>query len=148
MKKTLAFLALSIAAVAAAIACEDQRSHVYSAQKYEADNACLDTYTPIEVVEGPTSDSNCTPTCITVNGALYVTTQCPPLPAIATESPADASPCLEALDAEAHEASCGDLGGGGDDGGDEAGDDGGDEGGDTDAGDDAADDVRDAGDGG
>jgi hypothetical protein len=145
MRIRAVFLGFSFVAFAAS--CEDQPSYVYSAQKYDPTNACLSSYSPIEVVNGPTSNATCAPACITVNGDTYVSTQCPPLPAIASEGEADASPCLEALDAAAQEVSCDNLGGGEEeDGGDEAGDE--DSGGEEDAGEDAAEDVVDAGDSG
>ncbi len=123
--------------VALAASCEDVRSYVYSARKYDATNACLNDYAAVEVVSGSGAEAYCPPTCFSVAGTIYVSTMCPPLPAAATALPADASPCSDALDAGAQEASCANAGGGGaQDASGEGGDDGGGEGGD-DAGEDA-----------
>jgi hypothetical protein len=141
MRTRLALLVVAVLLlVAAAASCEDQRSYVYSAQKFEADKGCLDTYTTVEVVQGAGANATCAPTCMSVGDSVFVSTMCPPLPAVATALPTDASPCLEALDAEVQEASCANAGSG-DDGGGEAGDDGGDDGGGDDGGGDASEDA-------
>lgn len=107
------------AGAAVAIACVDTESYVYSAQKYDSANDCVQAYQSIEVIDGKGAKSTCPKTCLDVNGELFVSTMCPPLPAIATAVPLDASACKAALEA----ASCDEPEDGGDDGGEEEGGD-------------------------
>ncbi|HEY8077983.1 MAG TPA: hypothetical protein VIF62_27845, partial [Labilithrix sp.] len=87
MKLRIVFALFSV--LAALASCEDVRSYVYNAQQYDATNGCLNDYSAVEVVEGSGSNAYCAPTCFSVGATVYVSTQCPPLPAVATELPAD-----------------------------------------------------------
>ncbi len=120
------FAAAAGAALTAGGACITTETYVYSARKYDPANACLQAYQSIETVSGKGARSLCAPTCLSVNGELYVSTMCPPLPAIATEVAADASDCKAALGAKSCDE---ETDGGNDDGGDEGGDGGNDDGG-------------------
>jgi len=88
-------LALALALVTIA-ACEGAESYVYTAQRYDPAGACLEPYAPVEVVEGPGVAATCPETCLTVGTEVYVTTMCPPLPAVAAELAADAEACIAA----------------------------------------------------
>ncbi len=94
----------TVAAVAGA--CLTTESYVYFAQKYDPTNDCLETNTPVEVVNGSGAGVSCPATCMTVGADLLVSTVCPPLPAIATEVPADASDCIAALAAAKRGGTC------------------------------------------
>lgn len=99
-------LAVAAGALTSVVSCEDAQSYVYSAQKYDPAAMCLATYKPVEVVNGSGASSTCPPACLTVGADLYVSTMCPPLPAIATAVEADASDCIAALAAVKAHASC------------------------------------------
>ena len=104
--------------------CLSTESYVYFAQKYDPTSDCLESYKPVEVVNGTGAGSKCRATCMTVGADLFVSTVCPPLPAIATEVPADAGDCIAALKAVQRGGTCdappdgGDAAAGGDGGGD------------------------------
>lgn len=120
------FLLLA-AGSALVVACIEDDSYVYSAQKYDAANACVGDYHAIEIIDGNGAKSTCPKACFEVNGELYVSTVCPPLPAIATSVASNTPDCKAALAAP----SCSAPSDGGDDAdGDE---DGGDSGGEPDA---------------
>jgi hypothetical protein len=95
-----------VAALAVAAACLSTQSYVYFAQKYDPTNDCLESYKPVEVVNGPGAGFKCEETCMTVGADLLVSTVCPPLPAIATEVPADAGDCIAALKAAKRGGTC------------------------------------------
>lgn len=116
-------LLLLAAGSALAVACIEVDSYVYSAQKYDATNACVGDYHSIEVIDGTGAKSTCPKACFEVNGELYVSTVCPPLPAIATAVASNTPDCRAALAAP----SCSEPADGGEDG------DGGDDGGEPDA---------------
>lgn len=109
-------LLLLAAGSALAVACIEVDSYVYSAQKYDAANACVGDYHAIEVIDGKGAKSTCPNACFEVNGELYVSTLCPPLPAIATAVASSTPDCKAALAAP----SCSSPGDGGEeeDGGD------------------------------
>jgi hypothetical protein len=86
-------------------ACLSTESYVYSAQRYDPTNDCLESYKAVEVVNGEGAGT-CPATCMTVGADLLVSTVCPPLPAIATEVPADASDCIAALKAAKQGGTC------------------------------------------
>lgn len=99
-------LALLGAAVTIVVACSDAKLYVYTAQKWNATDRCLESYTPIETVEGEGADAFCPATCLSVGGDLFVSTVCPPLPDNATRVPASDPECRDALAAEAQKRSC------------------------------------------
>ena len=100
------FFAAAAAGGAALVAsCLRTESYVYFAQKYDPTNDCLEKYSPVEVVNGAGADS-CATTCMTVGADLFVSKVCPPLPAIATEVPADAGDCIAALKAAKRGGTC------------------------------------------
>ncbi len=86
--------------------CLSARSYVYFAQKYDPTGDCLEAARPVEVVNGSGASGTCKATCITVDGDVLVSTMCPPLPAIATELPADAGDCVAALKAVKRGGTC------------------------------------------
>jgi hypothetical protein len=105
--------------------CISTDSYVYTAQKYDPTNDCVNAYAPVEVVNGSGASAKCAPVCLMVGTDVFVSTLCPPLPDIATAVDADAGACLAALAAAASGATC-DMPvvteGGTDDGGAEGGD--------------------------
>ena len=88
-------------------ACVGEEKYVYSARRYDAEAACLDPYAPVETVPGEGAGSRCPASCLTAGGEVYVTTMCPPLPAIAEAVPADAKECVAALAASKTGRTCG-----------------------------------------
>ena len=93
LRKTSIILVLALAAIAA---CEGADSYVYTARRYDPAGSCLEAYAPVAVVDGPGVAATCPETCLTVGPEVFVTTMCPPLPAIATELQADAEACIAA----------------------------------------------------
>jgi hypothetical protein len=87
-----------------AFACVRTEAYLYSAQKYDPAADCVTGYESVELVNGTGASSQCEPSCLSVNGELYVSTMCPPLPTIATEVPVDSGACVAALAAAAREA--------------------------------------------
>lgn len=85
-----------VAALGTIAACEGAESYVYTARRYDPAGACLEPYAPVEVVDGPPVAATCPETCLTVGTDVFVTTMCPPLPAVATELEADAEACVAA----------------------------------------------------
>ncbi len=98
---------MAVAACGAALlaSCLRTESYVYFAQRYEPTNDCLEKYSPVEVVNGAGAGS-CAAMCMTVGADLFVSKVCPPLPAIATEVPADAGDCIAALKAAKRGGTC------------------------------------------
>lgn len=88
---------LGLVALGATIAaCEGAESYIFTARRYDAAGACLEPYAAVEVVDGPGAAATCPETCLTVGTDVFVTTMCPPIPAIATELQADAAACVAA----------------------------------------------------
>lgn len=109
--RTLAAIVAGCAVAAAALcgalaSCVSAESYVYTAQRYDPNAKCLESYTAIEVVNGSNAYSACAPTCLRVGGDIFVSTMCPPLPSIATEVPSDESACGAALAAHNQSFSC------------------------------------------
>lgn len=113
--RSLGFVAATIAAAAAgaAASCITTETYVYTAQKYDEANDCLAAYTPVETVNGSGARATCPTACLSVGEALYVSTMCPPLPAVATPVGADAGACKAALAAAARGGTCDARGEGG-----------------------------------
>jgi hypothetical protein len=101
-----ALAAFATAATLSSGACIRTESYVYSAQKYDPTAACVAAYAPVELVNGPGAGSRCPATCLTVDGELYVSTMCPPLPSIASDVAADSTECKAALAAAATGGTC------------------------------------------
>ncbi len=102
MRKLTVPLVLTSALFAA---CGGAESYVYTARRYDPAGACLEPYAPVEVVDGTGAAATCPETCLTVGSDVFVTTMCPPIPAIATELEANADACALARAASA--SSCG-----------------------------------------
>lgn len=110
--------AVVAALVAAFVGCDEDPRYVYTARHFDSTAGCLDDYKPVETVPGDGVSALCPESCLTVDKELYLSTMCPPVPAIATALDSDAADCLAALDASRLEASCS---GGGDQGESEGG---------------------------
>lgn len=88
-------------------ACEEYGPRVYTARLYRVGARCLEPYTPIGVVQAGELDVDCEQ-CLLLDGALYVSRVCPPLPARADAvTPDDAPACALALAAFTAELTCG-----------------------------------------
>ncbi|MGC4079510.1 MAG: hypothetical protein QM702_21210 [Rubrivivax sp.] len=101
------FAVFPLVALAAAAACEDSRFYVYTAQRWNAEEGCLEEYGPIEVVSGAGVSAACPAACLRVGEDLYVSTLCPPLPDNATAVDAKDGECKDALAAAAKKLACG-----------------------------------------
>ena len=86
--------------------CISSDSYVYTAQKYDSTNDCVNAYAPVEVVNGSGASAKCPPVCLMVGSDVFVSTLCPPLPDIATAVDNDAGPCIAALAAAASGGTC------------------------------------------
>ncbi len=121
-------LLASLAAVGLAAACKEDDYYVYTGQRWNADQGCLEDYKPIERVPGNDVSSNCPASCFTVDQDTYVTTVCGALPFNANEADPKTSPCKEALAAAAKQLNCSSIdASAAGDAADEGGDDGGDQ---------------------
>lgn len=107
-KPLLALLALGVpaAALVSVAACDDRNVYIYSAARFDPDNACLEDYAALDTLPGEGASARCSARCMTFEGALYVSTVCPPLPAGAEQVPANASECVAALRALTSGTSC------------------------------------------
>ncbi|MGH7294180.1 MAG: hypothetical protein ACRELB_04575 [Polyangiaceae bacterium] len=126
----------ALAVFVAIASCDDVSVHILSGQLYDPQNACLESSTGIDVVQGGSTGDNCSPQCISVAvgdaTSTYVTTTCPPFPGDYTVEGEDATtgsndPCTSALAAyESGDAACPatETEGGPDDGSTDSGDDG------------------------
>ena len=110
MTSTLLFRAVAVTAVLGAVAfaasCISTDSYVYTAQKYDPTNDCVNGYKPVEIVKGSGASAVCAPTCLMVGDDLYVSTLCPPIPDIASAVDSDAGPCIAAVKAQASGGTC------------------------------------------
>jgi hypothetical protein len=113
--------ALLFVVVGVLLACERADRYIYTAQKFDPAAGCLGAYEPIEAVTGSGVSATCAPTCLLVDGELYLSTLCPPVPTIAEEVPAADEACRAAIAAASGDASCEAPGEEGDGGPDEAG---------------------------
>ncbi|MCC6555298.1 MAG: hypothetical protein IT372_20245 [Polyangiaceae bacterium] len=104
-----ALAALAGAAALALAACEDTQVHAFGAQRYNADQDCLEEAEIIDVLDGPNPGLCDTPRCWKApSGEVYVTTtacDAPPDFVEGTAEPAP-SPCAAALAALADGARC------------------------------------------
>ena len=99
-------VAAVLGAAAGAASCISTDSYVYTAQKYDPTNDCVDEYKSVEVVKGQGASADCPPICLMVGADLYVSTVCPPLPDIASAVDSDAGTCLAAIKAQASGGTC------------------------------------------
>jgi hypothetical protein len=87
--------------------CEEYGQRVYTARLYRVGARCLEPYTPIGVVQAGELDVDCAQ-CLSLDGALYVSRVCPPLPARADPVTPSAEPaCALALAAFSADVTCG-----------------------------------------
>lgn len=108
-------LAACAVALAPMVACEVP-FYVYSARPWNAADACVEPYVPLDRVDGEGAGSSCPAVCLSVGRQLYVSTVCPPLPPSATEVAATDPACRAALDALNRDRVCGGPAEGGVDG--------------------------------
>jgi len=87
------------------LGCDEPGPRVYTAQRYAVDQACLEGYAPIGLVEAEALSALCPAVCLSLEDDLYVSTLCPPYPTEASVEPEDSAGCAAALAA----ASCDDL---------------------------------------
>jgi hypothetical protein len=66
--------------LAAAMACTDPSTFVYSGAPFDPVNNCLGPYQALDVVSGGNGASNCAPVCLVSSGMVFVSTVCPPFP--------------------------------------------------------------------
>jgi hypothetical protein len=105
-ERLAAILALTLAACSS-----EERSHIYAGRLYEADRACLDSVTSIDVVDGPLPETPCAPLCVVApvtdaaQPAVYISTMCAPFPPAFDTSGTD-SRCARALATYTQNATC------------------------------------------
>ncbi|MCA9584699.1 MAG: hypothetical protein KC657_05010 [Myxococcales bacterium] len=82
----LAFLASAALLARAFVGCDEEKSHVYSARKYEEGRKCVGAVEAIEVISGPDAPRDCPALCVTSgrlrdgSSTLFVSTTCGPHP--------------------------------------------------------------------
>lgn len=86
--------------------CEEYGPRVYTARLYRVESRCLEPYTPIGVVQAGELHVDCAQ-CLSLDGELYVSRVCPPLPARADPLKPDASACALPFAAFAADTTCG-----------------------------------------
>ena len=100
MPRSLYFaLCLGFGALAM-LGCEETGPRVYTARLYHsnATGGCLDSYTPIGLVEANELGSSCESVCLLEDASVYVSTVCAPYPSTgAVVSPDDSPDCAAAL---------------------------------------------------
>jgi hypothetical protein len=91
--------------------CEEYGPRIYTARLYRVGARCLEPSTPIGVVQAGELHANCDdpPQCLALDGELYVSSVCPPLPARASAMRSDLPACVLALTAFEAKATCGAL---------------------------------------
>jgi hypothetical protein len=83
MNRALTVLAIASAGAVVVAGCPEVRSHIYSAELYDSDADCLFPGVVLDVVPGVPDDASttCDAICITdLDGQVYLSGQCPPLP--------------------------------------------------------------------
>ncbi len=92
-------LLLSAAAGGAAVvsACDDGNVYIYSAARYDEAADCIQPYESIDLLPGEGASARCSPRCLQIEGAIYVSTVCPPLPEGVELLPPDSAVCVAAF---------------------------------------------------
>ncbi|HEX3343929.1 MAG TPA: hypothetical protein VHS09_05115, partial [Polyangiaceae bacterium] len=94
----------------AVASCDEPDVHILTAQLYDPAGACVGASNGVDVVQGPSTGDNCSPSCLSIasgdGSSVYVTTVCPPFPqdyGVETEDTTDgaADPCIGAFGAYA-----------------------------------------------
>ena len=86
-------------------ACAESGPRVYTARLYRR-AGCLEPYAALALVQGRELGALCEPTCLRVDGELYVSSVCAPYPARANVEPPASAECSAALTAFARMVSC------------------------------------------
>jgi hypothetical protein len=87
---------LSVPLVLAAPSCEEYGPRIYTAHPYRAAAACLEPSVSIGIVKAADLPVTCDPVCLLLDGALYVSSVCPPQPGRALVLAPDAPDCAAA----------------------------------------------------
>jgi hypothetical protein len=77
--------------------CAESGPRVFSAQRYRADLGCVEGYAALGLVEAEDVGAFCEPVCLSQNEELFVSTVCPPYPALASLEPPETLDCAAAL---------------------------------------------------
>jgi len=101
----------TLVGLSVALSCKESGPRVYTAQAYDVEVGCLETYAPLGLVEAEDVGAECDPVCLLLDDTVYVSTVCAPYPAeTSLEDPAESPECVAALAALVAEAYCDDLG--------------------------------------
>jgi hypothetical protein len=106
MPRSLCFTRLLVCAFLLT-GCEETGPRVYTARLYHANDqgGCVDTYTPIGLVEADEIRSSCDAVCLLQEGSVYVSTVCAPYPStaevVAVDDSADCAAALALAEADA-----------------------------------------------
>jgi len=97
---------LLLALLFAAAACDGATSHVYGGDKLDT-KGCLDPYSAIDVIDGPSTGQSCAPVCIVDPSGpfTYASTDCAPYP-VGFDQSGTAASCATALAALARKDFC------------------------------------------
>lgn len=89
--------------------CEEYGQRVYTARLYRVEAACLEPSVPIGVVQAAELRASCDPQCLSLDGELYVSVVCPPLPVRASTLGPEVPACALALAAHGARSTCDDA---------------------------------------
>jgi len=87
--------------------CEEYGPRIYTARLYRVGARCLESYTPIGVVQAGELHANCPRQCLSLDTELYVSQVCQPLPERAVPVNPETPACALALAAFDARATCG-----------------------------------------
>lgn len=92
-------------AVALLGACSESGPRIYTARLYRR-AGCLEPYAAIGLVQGRELGALCEPSCLRLDGELYVSSVCAPYPARSSVEPPASTECSAALAALARNVTC------------------------------------------
>jgi hypothetical protein len=95
-------LALAVALLGA---CSESGPRIYTARLYRR-AGCLEPYAALGLVRGRALGALCEPTCLRVDGELYVSSVCAPYPTRSSVEPPASTECAAALAAFAQDVTC------------------------------------------
>lgn len=86
-------------------ACAESGPRIYTARLYRR-AGCLEPYAAIGLVQGRVLGAACAPSCLRMDGELYVSSVCSPYPASSSVEPPASTECSAALAAFARNVTC------------------------------------------
>lgn len=97
-------LGIAVLLALAFVHCKDEGAYVFIVRQYDTSRDCLGPEIVGDVLAGADPGAGCPAMCLPSGDAIFVTTQCPPLPPFAEAGTSEA--CVRGLDALAKGRSC------------------------------------------